>query len=362
MLGFAGVLAAQLALNLTAYRYVTLVVCLQYLAYGMLLVTANQVLADERSGKILVLAFGIFGSTVALFAICQNWNPALRMPWLRPLGPGTESLIFGTYMNHDHYAGLMELLTPLALVLSLSKLVHGGQRILAACGAVIMAGSLVLSLSRGGTISLVLELALLIWMTSTVQKRADARNRMLFLVTAILAFIAFIGSSAMWQGLGHLHDVVRMDIWKDSLRMFARKPLFGWGFGTFQNVYPSFRSFYTAYFINAAHNDYLQVLVETGLVGFSCAAWFIVVTYRNGLKVFNRGDRDWLGVLRTASLVGCTGILVHSLVDFNLQVPANAALFYIFCALASSAPAQSWELDVQSDLKASVLRLDIVDD
>jgi O-antigen ligase len=104
------------------------------------------------------------------------------------------------------------------------------------------------------------------------------------------------------------------------------------------------------------------VLVETGLVGFSCAAWFIVVTYRNGLKVFNRGDRDWLGVLRTASLVGCTGILVHSLVDFNLQVPANAALFYIFCALASSSSAQSWELDVQSDLKASVLRLDIVDD
>jgi hypothetical protein len=53
---------------------------------------------------------------------------------------------------------------------------------------------------------------------------------------------------------------------------------------------------------------------------------------------------------------------VHSLVDFNLQVPANAALFYIFCALASSSSAQSWGLDVQSDLKASVLRLDIVDD
>jgi O-antigen ligase len=350
ILGFASVLAAQLALNLTAYRYVTLVVCLQYLAYGMLLVTANQVLADERSGKIVVLALSIFGSTVALFAICQNWNPALRLPWLRPLGPGTESLIFGTYMSHDHYAGLMELLTPLALVLSLSKLVHGGQRILAACGAVIMAGSLVLSLSRGGTISLFVELALLVWMTSTVQKGAHARTRMLFLVTAILAFIVFIGSSAMWRGLGHLHDVVRLDIWKDSLRMFARKPIIGWGFGTFQNVYPGFRSFYTVYFINAAHNDYIQVLVETGLLGFCCAAWFIVVTYRNGLKVFSRGDREWLGVLRTASLVGCTGILVHSLLDFNLQVPANAALFYIFCTLASGLPANSGGLTSSASL------------
>jgi O-antigen ligase len=362
MLGFGAVLAVQLTLNLTAYRYVTLVLCIQYLAYGMLLVTANQVVAEERSGKLLVLAFSIFGSAVALFAICQNLNSALRMPWLHP--PGTEGLIFGTYMNHDHYAGLMEMLAPLALVLSLSKLVHGGQRILAASGAVIMAGSLVLSLSRGGAISLFVELALLFWMTSTVQKGALARSRMLFLVAAILAFIAFIGSPAMWRGLGHLHDVVRLDIWKDSLRIFARKPIFGWGLGTFQNVYPAFRSFYTVFFINAAHNDYVQVLVETGLVGFGCVVWFIVLVYRNGLRFSRNGDREWLGVLRTASLVGCSGILVHSLLDFNLQVPANAALFYVFCALAAGLPAKSGELDIlpRPDLQAGVLRLDIVDD
>ena len=362
MLAFAVVLAAQLSLNLTAYRYVTLVVCVQYLAYGMLLVTANQVIAEERSCKIVVLTFSIFGSAVALFAICQNWNSALRMPWLHP--PGTEGLIFGTYMNHDHYAGLMEMLTPLALVLSLSKLVHGGQRILAGCGAVIMAGSLVLSLSRGGAISLFAELALLFWMTSKVQKAALARSRMLFLVAAILAFIAFIGSPAMWRGLGHLHDVVRLDILKDSLRMFARKPIFGWGLGTFQNVYPAFRSFYTVFFINAAHNDYVQVLVETGLVGFCCVAWFITIVYRNGLRFSRNGDREWLGVIRTASLVGCSGILVHSLLDFNLQVPANAALFYVFCALAAGLPVKGGDLDLQphSDLQAGVLRLDTIDD
>ena len=359
MLGFAAVSAAQLALNLTAYRYVTLVVCIQYLAYGMLLVTAYQVVSDERSARILVLAFSIFGSAVALFAICQNLNPALRMPWLHP--PGTEGLIFGTYTNHDHYAGLMEMLTPLALVLSLSKLVHGGQRILAAFGAVIMAGSLVLSLSRGGAISLFVELALLFWMTSTVQKGTLARARMLFLVAAILAFITFIGTPAMWRGLGHLQDVVRLDILKDSLRMFARKPILGWGLGTFQYVYPSFRSFYTVFFINAAHNDYVQALVETGLVGFACVAWFLIVVYRNGLRFSRNGDREWLGILRTASLVGCSGIVVHSLLDFNLQVPANAALFYMFCALAAGLPAKSGDLDIlpRPDSQAGILRLDI---
>ena len=138
----------------------------------------------------------------------------------------------------------------------------------------------------------------------------------------------------MWHHLSHLQDVFRLAIFKDSLRMFARKPIMGWGLGTFPTVYPAFRSFYTTFFVNAAHNDYLQALVETGIVGFACVLWFIIVLYRSGLRQFGNEDQNWHGVLRLATLVGCTGILVHSAFDFNLQVPANAALFYVFCALA----------------------------
>ena len=71
MLGFAAVAAVQLVFNLTAYRYETLVVCLQFFAYGMLLFVISQIMGDERSCKILVLAFSIFGSAVALFAYLQ---------------------------------------------------------------------------------------------------------------------------------------------------------------------------------------------------------------------------------------------------------------------------------------------------
>ncbi len=39
-------------------------------------------------------------------------------------------------------------------------------------------------------------------------------------------------------------------------------------------------------------------------------------------------------------MLGCVGILVHSFLDFNLQIPANAALFYVLCAIAASAPLQ----------------------
>jgi O-antigen ligase len=332
MAGFAAVAAIQLFLNLTAYRYETLLVSLEYVAYGMLVFVITQIARGERSSRILVLTFIIFGSAVALFAICQNLSSTLRIYWLRM--PGTDASIFGPYVNHNHYAGLMEMLTPLAVVLSLSTMVEGGQRILAAFAAVLMSGSLVLSLSRGGAVSLVVELAVLFWMVSGVQKSASAKTRMLWLVLAMLAFLALIGTPVMWRHLGYLRDVLRVDILKDSLRMLVRKPILGWGLGTFPNVYPTFRSFYTQFFINAAHNDYVQVLVETGLLGFSCVVWFIVTLYSCGLTRFGRREQNWRDILRAASLVGCTGILVHSLYDFNLQIPANAALFYVFCGLA----------------------------
>jgi O-antigen ligase len=62
--------------------------------------------------------------------------------------------------------------------------------------------------------------------------------------------------------------------------MLVKKPFLGWGLGAFPIVYPEFRSFYTTLFVNQAHNDYLQLLVETGLAGFSIMVWFLVVLFR----------------------------------------------------------------------------------
>jgi O-antigen ligase len=335
-LGFAALITAQLLFNLTAYRYATLVVFMEYVAYGMLFFVATQIAVDERASKLIVLGFCIFGSAVALFAICQNLSSSPNIYWLRP--PNTDASIFGPYINHDHYAGLMEMLMPLALVLSLSSLLQGGQRILAAFGAVVMAGSIILSLSRGGAISAVAEVLALLWITHKSPGLELTRIRVLLIVVAVISFLGLIGSPVMWRHLGHLQDALRLDILKDSLRMFTEKPIIGWGLGTFPTVYPAFRSFYTTFFINAAHNDYAQALVETGAVGFLCIVSFITVLYRQGLKQTDDWTHRWRGTLRVAALTGCTGLLVHSAFDFNLQVPANAALFYAFCAIATTFP------------------------
>lgn len=333
LLVFGALVCAQIALNLSVYRYATLLGGLQYVAFCALFLLAVQVTGDERSSKILLRTLGLFGVAVAIFAICQSLSAPGKIYWLQTPRTGAA---FGPYVNHNHYAGLMEMLTPLALVLSLSRLVDGGQRMLAAFAAVLMAGSIVLSGSRSGTFSLIVELAFLFLTAAQVRRRTGLRYGLLLLVFCLLGFLAWVGSGDLWHHFGDLHDAFRPAILKDSLRMFRLKPIFGWGLGTFPTAYPAYRSFYTNLFVNAAHNDYLQALVETGAVGFACVAWFIAVLYRQGFKQITNWTHHWDGVLRVAALTGCTGLLVHSAFDFNLQIPANAALFCVLCAVSTN--------------------------
>jgi O-antigen ligase len=92
--------------------------------------------------------------------------------------------------------------------------------------------------------------------------------------------------------------------------------------------------------VNHAHNDYLQLLVETGLAGFSIAVWFMVLVFRKGAGKLKNWTESATGAVTVAALLGVVGILVHSFIDFNLQIPANAALFYVLCAIAACAPLQ----------------------
>src|SRR5208283_6182821 len=81
---------------------------------------------------------------------------------------------------------------------------------------------------------------------------------------------------------------MRLSIDRDALRMFRSKPVLGWGLGTFPVVYPEFRSFYTNFFVNEAHNDYLQLLTEMGVLGFGTMVWFVITVYRKAFpKIAN---------------------------------------------------------------------------
>jgi O-antigen ligase len=100
-------------------------------------------------------------------------------------------------------------------------------------------------------------------------------------------------------------------------------------------VYPRYRSFYTNFFVNQAHDDYVQLLVEMGGLGFAAMLCFLAIVFYRAIPKLKEWWKDPNGAVALAAMLGITGILVHSFVDFNLQIPANAALFYVLCTVAA---------------------------
>lgn len=343
MLAFAGLVAVQYLAGLTSYRYISGSAALMYCAQGMLCFLVTQSLRRTFQVNRLAVTFSIYGFALACFAILQSVSSGGRIYWFR----SSHGWAYGSYINHNHYAGLMELLVPIPLVLSLTHFVCGRNRGLAALAAAVMAASIFLSGSRGGMAGVAVQIAVLA--VIVVRREAKPRNAIL----AIGAFLIVLVAAAAWVGGGELsarmssiHSEARAElsggtrvtIDRDGLRMFAQRPVLGWGLATFPEVYPQFRSFYSDFLVNAAHNDYLQLLVETGALGFATMLWFLIVTYRGAIRKLSNWPSDTNGAVALSAIIGVTGLLVHSFVDFNLQVPANAAMFYVMCTIAAMNP------------------------
>ena len=343
MVAFGLLILVQIAFRRTAYFHDTASQAMLYCAYAVLCFLAGQMLVRNSQARKLAVIFCIYGFALAAFSLVQGISSNGKLYWLRT--PRMGGWIYGPYVNHNHYAGLMELLVPIPLVLSLTRLAHSKERMAAAAAAAIMAGTIFLSGSRGGMLALAAELVLLT--VILVKQRHGLRPALglgVFLLI-VVGLLTWLGGDELTRRLAtvetahsDVNEAMRMQINRDGLRMFLSKPVLGWGLGTFPVVYPQFRSFYTNFFVNQAHDDYLQLLVEMGLLGFGTMVWFLIALYRKAFRKIGNWTGDISGAMTLACILGFTGILVHSTVDFNLQIPANAALFYVFCIIAASEP------------------------
>src|SRR5580692_10794017 len=115
---FFGLILAQVALRRSAYGYVTKYEVLQYVSYGIVLLIAAECVKEEEARKIFAFAMIFFGAGYAFFALVQELTPNGKIFWVHsPHFHGGS--IYGSYVNHDHYAGLMEMLVPLPFVASM---------------------------------------------------------------------------------------------------------------------------------------------------------------------------------------------------------------------------------------------------
>lgn len=174
------------------------------------------------------------------------------------------------------------------------------------------------------------------WRTSVVM--------IALIMTAVGFGLAWIGLEPLTSRLADtrseffqpsLQPQSRPATWMSAIRVFLRNPICGAGLGAFPRAYPMVDPSPGVYFVGEAHNDYLQVLADTGLLGGGMGILFLFFLVSMARRALARPER----LERAAALggtVGVCGILVHSLVDFNLQITSNGLLFLILVAMLAS--------------------------
>jgi O-antigen ligase len=249
--------------------------------------------------------------------------------------------IFGPYLSRSHFAGYLVMAIPLGLGLTAEALADlqrrwtkrrvgwlalgepvGSQFVRRGAEAMVLIVGLVAAASRGAFVGFVF---------SVVVFAALTRRRLLVGVIAVVAVlgVSWLGLDAIFQGFDNRgFEGSRLGLWRDALRMFPDFPLFGVGWNAFGMAYRSYQTFWIYYFYQAAHNEYLDLLLTTGLVGTAVALWGVLHLARPALERARRSPLD-AGVL--AALLG---LACHNLVDFNWQIQANAATFAALLALA----------------------------
>lgn len=336
---FSLLVAGQWFFRATASAYNTRIefcLLLAALIFLFLAVQAFRTLEDWRG----FVWFGmVLGFLVSLFAILQHLSATGKLYWFREVPEGGAP--FGPYVNRDHFAGFAELILPLALVPIALGRVRKERRILVGFLAVLPMAALILSASRGGIASFGAELGVLVLVMAG---RSSKSRHWLAGVAVLLAGLLMVG----WLGAGQIlkrfssvestevTESKRLSMYRDTWRIFLDHPLLGAGLGTLRIVYPAYETLYDGKVVNHTHNDYLEALAETGILGGLCCAWFLLVLLRQSLLLLRQCNFSFAGALQLSGVVACAGFLVHALVDFNLHIPSNLLLFLLMAHLATT--------------------------
>lgn len=311
---------------------------IRVLTYAWLFFIVLNNLHSQEASQRLLLTLLVLGSLLAAYAIFQVLTGSNRV-WTFIQPPGYAGRGSGTFICPNHLAGYLELLLPVALAGVLLSRVNVVVRVILAYVALLLLIGIGFTMSRGGYLA---TAAALIGMFALLFRYRGYRKVILVAVgVLVLAGGAFLYKSdrakerftKMFVPAQAESAFVRSDIWKPAAKMWLDHPWLGVGPAHFDIRTPQYRTPALQSRPVWVHNDYLNTLTDYGLVGaliiggfMGLAAWGVKRTWRyvhradNALAV-KRSDRA-AHVLGVAT--GVVALLVHSVTDFHLHVPAVA--------------------------------------
>lgn len=317
------------------------------------------------------------GMLLALFALVQFFSaPHGTLFWKYPTVGG---VVFGPFMNRGHFAFYLNLCIGLTCGLLLSsrvfaegrrralqrderrkrfsaddgrppgpaQVLQDGHAVWMLFALALMVGTIFFSLSRAGILSLLTALTLGVVVQAVRYRRLPRASLILCLAGLTLALLGWLGLNPIQNRLATLwrsdtYQGGRLQLWKDNLGLVAQFPLWGTGLGTYAYVEPLERSRWLQASIQAEHadNDYVEALVEGGLVRSLLSLFLIALVYRLGWHALRRFAGGSTEGLILGALLAFTTCVFQAGLDFGLHLPAIALLVTVIAAQIASLGAE----------------------
>lgn len=298
--------------------------------------------------KKLVFIIIIFGGVMAFVAILLRLASPDAIYGLRPT---PQAISFGSFVNQHHFAAFMEMTAGLTLSLLLGDAVKKDRKMLLGIAAALMGIAVVFSGSRGGLISLIAVIGIILPVQYLVKKdesrnEVNSRSRLLMFGGAAAAVLIILGLTFFLGGgdslirafglMQNQSDVTsgRLHFWSIAWQIFLANPILGAGYDAFGVAFSRYDTWTGTFRIEQAHNDYLQILADAGIAGFGCVAAFIFLFFQKSLNVIRNSQNGFGRDAAIGALAGCAGIMIHSFFDFPLRTASNAFFFLLLVVIA----------------------------
>jgi O-antigen ligase len=304
---------------------------------------------DQRAIRkliLVVLCVGVFESLYGMFEFFSGHKHILHLKMDHLI-----SSVTGTFINRNAFAGYLLMVIPLSMGYLFSREPHqmgrsmgwrlrlsslDGKSLLIAFGIVLMILSLLFSASRMGIASLLLSFSLIsLLFRNPEEGKRFSRPSILILSLAVL-WAAWVGLDAVISRFFTTSESFedRWTIWVNTFQIIKDYPLFGTGLGTLVQVFPMYRSFHIRGLVTHAENDFLQLIAEVGLLGIGLLGILFFYLFYCGVSgIRSLSFRDPKRYIGMGGIVGILALMFHSLVERNIQIPANAFLYTFIWAL-----------------------------
>ena len=344
--------------TLSIYFHATRDELLKVLAYAAIFFLIINNIKTRDQIRRLVLAIVITGTIVAFLGILQMLSGTNKIYWFW-LSKYKIGNYFGPYVNPNHFAGYMGMVIPLGIGLLIAHLLnrfsipagswrhrlsviesHLSKNSLLIFLIVIMGLSLFFSLSRGGILCFLFSTVFFFTILGIKRSQRKKRKIGAVILGLIFAMLIWIGIDPVLKELSTLADIrftsnTRTIISKDTLNISKDFPFFGVGLGNFQYIYPKYTTLkYTGVYTHA-HNDYMEMLADTGWPGAILFFGGIVFLLIKTLMLWYRRRDPFVVGLTLGGVTGAVFILIQNMWTFNFHIPANAMLFFIILGLTT---------------------------